>query len=63
MPSCDRIVVTTQKLDTKELDMRASTILRKVFTQGDAIGHRNRREALLKATEALAMGASLTVTC
>jgi len=43
--------------------MRASTILRKVFTQGDVIGHRNRREALLKATEALAMGASLTVTC
>ena len=43
--------------------MHASFILRKFLIQGDVIGHLKRREALLKVTEALAMGASLTLTC
>ena len=52
--------VTTQQLDTKELDMRARALLRKVLAQGEVIGHRMRREALLKAVDVLAMVGALT---
>lgn len=43
--------------------MRARALLRKVLAQGEVIGHRMRREALLKAVDVLAMGAHLSLTC
>ena len=42
--------------------MRASGLLRKLFANGEVIGHRMRERSLLRTVEALVLGAPLSVT-